>query len=229
MNCPSRPSPLASRLSPPAFCLLPATDKCPSITREVDVRDHDQQDHEGRVDNIGAAPAPARLLAVLVGDGGVGQPRQAAFLRRLGRVADRDHHDDAHQEDERAVVLEVDVVDDPQERARRVTLLVPRHLQRDGRVHRQPERAEQESDQKRREAALGVQPLVEHPEEEHREDGRREVALHALQIVVQALRALDDGDPEQPDEHHHRGRDASDPDQLGLASPSASTSGTGPS
>ena len=61
-----------------------------------------------------------------------------------------------------------------------------------------------------------VDALDEHAEEEHAEDRRRQVALHALQVLVQAARALDDRDPREADQHHHHGRDAADPHQLRL-------------
>ena len=85
-----------------------------------------------------------------------------------------------------------------------------------------------EADHHRPKAALGVEPLEEHAEEEDDEDRRRQVALHGLQVVVQAVRALDDRDPRQGDEHHDGGGDAARCAPAGAAWPGASTSRTGP-
>ena len=69
------------------------------------------------------------------------------------------------------------------------------------------------------EAALGVQPLEEHAEEEHHEDRRRQIALHGLQVVVEAVRALITGNPGQGDQHHDDGGDAARAHNLVLRWP----------
>ena len=58
------------------------------------------------------------------------------------------------------------------------------------RVDHHAEDAQHEADHHRGEAALGVEPLEEHAEEEDHEDRRGQVALHRLQVFVQAVRAL---------------------------------------
>ena len=60
-------------------------------------------------------------------------------------------------------------------------------VQRDRRVHQHAEQAEDEADDHGPEAALGVEPLPEHAEEEHDEDRRRQVALDGLQVFVEAV------------------------------------------
>ena len=65
-----------------------------------------------------------------------------------------------------------------------------------GRIDRQAEQAQEEPDDKCRQAAGAVQAFPEHAQEEHDEDRRRQVGLHALQVVVQALAALDDRNPQ---------------------------------
>ena len=68
-----------------------------------------------------------------------------------------------------------------------VAVLVARQPERDRRVDgaggRGPARSRRPS---AAQAALGVQPLEEDAEEEHDEDRRGQVALHALQVVVEA-------------------------------------------
>ena len=100
--------------------------------------------------------------------------------------------------------------------ARRVALLVAGEAEADRRVDDQPEQPHRRPDEQRRERARAVQALHEHAEEEHGEDRRPDVGRHALQVLVEAARALDHRDPGEADQHHHDGRDAADPHQLRL-------------
>ena len=56
----------------------------------------------------------------------------------------------------------------------------------------------------------------EDAEEENHEDGRRQVALHRLQVVVKSRRTLDHRDPGQRNQHHGSGGDAADAHDLVL-------------
>ena len=81
------------------------------------LREARAQVHLQRADHVGPVPAGPGLAAVLVGPGREGQAANLLCAGRRGQVADHDHHDRTGQEDQHAVVLEVDVVHDPEERS----------------------------------------------------------------------------------------------------------------
>ena len=85
---------------------------------------------------------------------------------------------------------------------------------RHGRVDQHAEHTEDEAHDHRPPAALGVEPLEEHAEEEDDEDRRGQVALNLLQVLVEAVGSLDDGDPRQGDQHHDDRGDAARADDL---------------
>ncbi len=95
-------------------------------------------------------------------------------------------------------------------------MLEARQTERDRRIDDHSEETKREADDHRPEAPVGVEALEKHAQEEHDEDGRREVPLHGLQVVVEAVGRLDNGDPEERDQNHDGGRAAPDPHELGL-------------
>src|SRR5439155_12105929 len=100
--------------------------------------------------HVPATPARAGLLPLLRGDRRIGEPYEALFCGRWRRIAHDEHRCGRDDKDEQAVVLEVDVVDDPQERARRVSVRQTSELQADRRVDGETEGAEQETRDERR-------------------------------------------------------------------------------
>src|SRR5471032_2141386 len=61
-----------------------------------------------------------------------------------------------------------------------------------------------------------AEPLKKDTEEEDHEDWRSQIALHRLQVVVEPLRVLDDGNPRQRHEHHDASSDAAGAHKLVL-------------
>ena len=110
------------------------------------------------------------------------------------------HHDDGgHDGDQNAEVLEIDVVDYPEEGALGVAALESGQAERDWRVHAHAEESQRKTHQHGPKRALGVEPLEEDTEEKDDEDGRGQIALHGLQVGVKSLRVFDDGDPSERD------------------------------
>src|SRR5206468_1917571 len=98
-----------------------------------------------------------------------------------------------------AEVLEVDIVDDPEEGALGIALLIAGHAQCDGGIHDHAENTERKANDHGPKRALAVEALPEDAEEEDDENGRREVALHGLQVAIETMRALNHRDPGQRD------------------------------
>src|SRR5438093_1347394 len=192
----TRNSPRFTRATTPASSRagLPASSHAPgaATTRSAATRterrrrkpDARRRLKRGRIE----APCPGRALRA------AGSARLDTACRRWLQRYD-EHHHDRHDEDEHAVILEVEIVDDPQERARRVAVGEPRQAQAHGRIHRQAEHAEHEADEQGGQTPLGIEPPVEDAEHEHRENRGSEIPLHALEIVIQPASSLDDGDP----------------------------------
>ena len=117
-------------------------------------------------------------------------------------MAHNHHHDCRNDGDQYAEILEVDVVDDPQERTLRISILKSGEAERDRSINQHSEDTQCEADNHRPQRAFGVHTLEKHTEEEHDKNGRREISLHSLQIRIQAGRALDHRNPGQCDQHH---------------------------
>ena len=183
----------------------------PASPREVEIGADDERQDDPRRHEVDGRPAGPGFLLVFGRDRAVGQAADLLVGRRLREIADDDHHQDADEEDDQAPILEEDVVDDPQERALGVGEAV---AELDRRVDGQPEKPQPEAGAERGQAALGVQPLHEDAEEEDDEDGRGQVGLHALEVVVEPSTAADDRDPEQADEDHDARGHATDPDEA---------------
>lgn len=93
-----------------------ATTTLPSfLSPEIEIPRQNRAQHKRRAGELQPAPALPRLVAVLVGGGAEGQALDRLVIRRGGRVADNDYYRRRDKRDEDAEVLEVDVVDDPEE------------------------------------------------------------------------------------------------------------------
>src|SRR5262249_60191484 len=115
-----------------------------------------------------------------------------------------------------ATVLKIDIVHDPEESPRSIAVLKPWQAECGRRVDGHPEKTQHKTNQHGPKRSLRIETLPEHPEEEHHEDRRREIALHRLQVVVQTLRVFDDRNPGQGDDHHDGCGDAADTYKLVL-------------
>jgi len=147
------------------------------LTPEIEVREGDEDHHHQGSHYFFGPPTGAGPSFVLGRSGGKGQALELRFIRRRGQVA-YPHHD--HRRDNRdqdAEILEVDVVDDPEQRAFAVVKV---RIQRAGCVHQHAEDADDEADDHRPKTALGVETLPEDAKEEHNEDGWCQVALNGL-------------------------------------------------
>src|SRR5688572_10254150 len=92
-----------------------APGSCGTLPVEIQVRDRDDGQDARRRDHVPLVPARAGLSALGGADRSSRDPAQLRLARRFRRIADADEHRARHQEDHQAVVLEVDVVDDPEE------------------------------------------------------------------------------------------------------------------
>src|SRR5260370_5500571 len=96
-----------------------------ALTSEIQIGGEDAQEHEPRGADF--APVPTATGAgsgyVFLGFGSKGEILQSGVVRLPGHIADDDHDDRGDERDQDAEVLKIDVVDDPEERAMRVTVL----------------------------------------------------------------------------------------------------------
>lgn len=99
-------------LNPNAY--IPNPSLCDSSS-EVQIRTQDQDQDDRRRDDIDGAPTGAGQPSLFVGHGPVGQAGNLGVVRRRRQIADDMHDRDAHHEDHHAVVLEKEIVDNPEE------------------------------------------------------------------------------------------------------------------
>ena len=111
------------------------------LAHEVQVRgDNAAQDNAGG-DDVAPRPAGAAGGFFFRCCGAEGQTLNLLVVRLFCRVRDCDHRDDADDKDKQAVVLEVDVVDNPPDRA-----FLEGRAQGGERVDAQTEQAESEAE-----------------------------------------------------------------------------------
>jgi len=87
---------------------------------KVHINDDNDGNDNHAVNDVSIIPTGPCLLTILHGNGSIGQPPGFVVRWRVGDVTDRDHNHHAHKEDEQTVVLEEDVVDNPEERTFRI-------------------------------------------------------------------------------------------------------------
>src|SRR6266567_9237430 len=97
---------------------------------------------------------------------------QGGIVWLSSHIADDNHDDRGYQSDQDAEVLEIDIVDDPQERTMRISILKPAQAESYRRVHEHAEDAENETHNHGPERALRVHALEKHAQEKHHENRR---------------------------------------------------------
>src|ERR1035441_8514295 len=187
------------------------------LTSEVKIAAEDADEHDARGGHFFPPPARAGFAAIRVGGGAEGQALNLEIVRRGCHVTHRYHNYGRYNRDQHAEVLEVDVIDDPEERSRLVATKSS-HAERHGGVDHHAEYSQREAYDHGPEGARPVHTLNKDAEEEHDKDRRRQIALHGLQVSVEALGVLDHRNPGQGDQHHDGGGDAAHAHELMLRS-----------
>ena len=164
------------------------------LSPEVEVTAQDDNQHKDGGGHFQLTPTLGALGAVFVRDRA---EREVLDLIVVGGRRHITHHDHDHRGDdgdENAEVLEVDVINDPEERAMGIALgdglrgvLVAKRPQRDRCVHQHTEQANDKADNHGPQAALGIEAFPEYAKEEDHKNRRGQVALDGLQITVEAL------------------------------------------
>jgi len=143
-------------------------------------------------------------------DGPIGEAADLVFRGWRGKERG-DHHDDrAGGEEDAGRVEEVEIADRGQEGGRLDLALAVEGLECE------LDHAEHEAAAQGPDSACGVDAFPEEAEEEDRCDGRRQVALHALEVLIEAA-ARDfghDGNPDHAQSHDHGCGDASDGQEV---------------
>ena len=150
---------------------------------EEQIRYHNRPDQSARRHNVHRRPATSSLAFLLGGQRAVGDAADPLVVRLFCEQAYDNHHDRTYDENQQAEVLEVDFVDDPKERS----LGVLKALFDFGHgIHGESKHSHQESDDQGPQATLGIEAFPKDAEEEHDKNWRGQIALHRLQVVVQA-------------------------------------------
>src|SRR2546427_1909204 len=180
-----------------------------ALAPEIEVGAKDAQEYQRRGADFTPVPTGAGGGDVFLGLGGKREVLQGGVVWLRSHIADDDHDNRRDERDQDAEVLKIDVVDDPQERAMWISVLQPAQAEGHRRVHEHTEDAKHEAYDHGPKGALRIHALEKHAQEKHHEDGRSQITLYGLQVAVESLGILDDRDPSESDEHHHRGGKAS--------------------
>src|SRR5260370_1820343 len=187
-----------------------------TLTSEIQVGAEDAEEHQRGGADFTPVPTGARGGDVFLCLGGKGEVLQGGVVWLRSHIADDDHDDCGYESNQQAPVLEIDVVDDPEERAVGIAVLQAAEAKGYGRVHEHAEDAKNETYDHGPKCALGIHALENDAQEEHHEDGRREITLNGLQVAVEPLGILDDRNPCESDEYHYGGGKASRADEVML-------------
>src|SRR5882672_516928 len=143
-----------------------------ALAPEIQIGTENAKNHEGRTADLDPAPTGTSVCFIFPGSCREREVLDRCIVRLRSSVAHRDHDYRGDQRDQHAEILEINIVDDPQERAVRVSVLKSPQAKRHGRIHNHPENAQHEANQHGPKRALSVHSLEEHAQEEHDENGR---------------------------------------------------------
>src|SRR5579864_6236 len=145
-------------------------------------------------------------------DGGEGKAGEALAIGRRGHQADNHQHHGTDYEHENGVVQKVHV----HEPVHRGVLKLDAGSAF-GNFQDKTRGAKNETRKERGDGARSVEPRPQDSENEASGDGRADVGLDALQVDVElAADVVDEGDPEEAEQHHDSGGDAPEIDELAL-------------
>ena len=143
-------------------------------------------------------PAQPRFPPVFFSNGGIRQAFDLLVVRRFGQVAHANHHCDRDHKDQKAVILKIDVVHNPEERALGIAVLKARHAQADRCINCKTKDTEHESRDERGEGIPERSAALEDAKKKHDEDRRGQIPLNPLQIVVKSLASADHRNHRRP-------------------------------
>src|SRR2546427_5594064 len=186
------------------------------LTPEIQIGAEDAEEHESGSADFTPVPTGAGGGDIFLRLGGKREVLQGGVVWLRSHIADDDHDNRRDERDQDAEVLKIDVVDDPQERAMWISVLQPAQAEGHRRVHEHAEDAKHEAYDHGPKGALRIHALEKHAQEKHHEDGRSQITLYGLQVAVESLGILDDRDPRESDEHHHRGGKSPRADKIVL-------------
>src|SRR5580704_18074964 len=109
------------------------------LAPKIQIGSQDAEDHQSRSANLAPVPTGARADFIFRRGGLKREVLDGSVLWLRSRVAHGDHHDRGDKRDQHAEVLEIDVIDDPQERTAGISFLKSRQAERDGGVHNHSE------------------------------------------------------------------------------------------